>query len=154
MSVGVLESVACRGMTADDLDRVTAIEQAVHAHPWTRVNFADSLAAGYCCRVVEREGEIVAYSVLMEGPEEAHLLNLSVAANWQRSGIGSGLARHCFELARAGGAQRILLEVRPSNFSARALYARLGFVEIARRRGYYPAHPGREDALVLERTIA
>jgi ribosomal-protein-alanine N-acetyltransferase len=39
--------------------------------------------------------------------------------------------------------------VRASNREARALYASHGFVEVGRRRGYYPAPAGREDALVL-----
>jgi ribosomal-protein-alanine N-acetyltransferase len=50
---------------------------------------------------------------------------------------------------QAKGAQRLLLEVRPSNLPARALYAASGFVEIGRRKHYYPAANGREDALVL-----
>ena len=43
----------------------------------------------------------------------------------------------------------MLLEVRPSNAAARALYERAGFERIALRRGYYPAESGREDALLL-----
>jgi ribosomal-protein-alanine N-acetyltransferase len=43
----------------------------------------------------------------------------------------------------------VFLEVRPSNRGAQALYTRFGFERIATRRGYYPAHSGREDALVL-----
>ncbi|MGZ8155124.1 MAG: ribosomal protein S18-alanine N-acetyltransferase, partial [Burkholderiales bacterium] len=47
-------------------------------------------------------------------------------------------------------AERAFLEVRPSNTAARALYARSGFSEIGRRRDYYPAQEGREDAVVME----
>jgi ribosomal-protein-alanine N-acetyltransferase len=39
--------------------------------------------------------------------------------------------------------------VRPSNRCAQALYTRFGFRKVGTRRGYYPAHAGREDALVL-----
>jgi ribosomal-protein-alanine N-acetyltransferase len=53
------------------------------------------------------------------------------------------------QLARERGAQRIFLEVRPSNLAAKALYCRFGFRELAVRPGYYPALDGREDALVL-----
>jgi len=52
-------------------------------------------------------------------------------------------------LARKLGARSLFLEVRPSNRAAQALYTRFGFRRIAVRRGYYPAHAGREDALVL-----
>ncbi len=53
------------------------------------------------------------------------------------------------ELARKLGARSLFLEVRPSNRAAQALYTRFGFRKVAVRRGYYPAHTGREDALVL-----
>jgi [ribosomal protein S18]-alanine N-acetyltransferase len=56
-------------------------------------------------------------------------------------------------LARELGASQMFLEVRPSNRPGQALYERHGFQRIARRRGYYPAAHGREDALVLSRAL-
>ena len=50
---------------------------------------------------------------------------------------------------RNRGALHVFLEVRPSNEGAKALYTRFGFRQVAVRPGYYPAHAGREDALVL-----
>jgi ribosomal-protein-alanine N-acetyltransferase len=47
----------------------------------------------------------------------------------------------------------LFLEVRPSNLSARALYARRGFRQVGVRKGYYPARKGREDALLLSRGL-
>lgn len=137
-------------MTAGDLDAVVAIESRIYPYPWTRGNFADSLDAGYHCWIVECRGAIVGYSVVMIAAGEAHLLNLSVAGEWQRRGLGAALLRFVIKLARDYAANRIFLEVRPSNIAGRALYARAGFSEIAVRRGYYPADGGREDALVLE----
>ncbi len=139
-----------RRMTAGDLDVVTAIEQEVYPHPWTRGNFSDSLAAGYHCWMMECGGTAVGYTVVMIGAGEAHLLNLSIAAGWQRRGLGSEFLGFVVKLARDYGAERILLEVRPSNDGGRALYARAGFREIGFRRGYYPAGTVREDAIVLE----
>jgi [ribosomal protein S18]-alanine N-acetyltransferase len=80
---------------------------------------------------------------------EAHLLNLSIAAAHQRTGYGSSLLGEAAALARKLGARSLFLEVRPSNRAAQALYTRFGFHKIAVRRGYYPGHSGREDALVL-----
>lgn len=137
-------------MTADDLDAVIAIEDAIYPHPWTRGNFSDSLAAGYHCWMVECGGEPAGYCVVMIAAGEAHLLNLSVAAPWQRRGIGREALNFIARLARDYGAVKILLEVRPSNTAAIALYASAGFSEIAVRRGYYPAGDAREDAIVLQ----
>jgi len=92
---------------------------------------------------------LVGYFVLMAAVGEAHLLNLSIAATWQRNGHGSTLLREAAKLAASLGAKNLFLEVRPSNLGAQALYKRFGFRKVAIRRDYYPAHSGREDALVL-----
>ena len=136
-------------MRTRDLDEIVAVERALYSHPWTRGNFADSLDAGYECRSWRAGGELVGYFVLLVVAGEAHLLNLSVAGAHQRGGHGSTLLGEVVRLARGRGARHLFLEVRPSNLGAQALYTRAGFRRVAVRRGYYPAHGGREDALVL-----
>jgi ribosomal-protein-alanine N-acetyltransferase len=146
-----LDSVTTyRKFTEADLERVADIEQAVHAHPWTLGNFADSLGSGYHCWIAERDGAIVGYGVVTVAADEAHLLNLSVAPSWQRHGIGTELTRFLAKIARDYGAAKIFLEVRPSNIAARVLYTHSGFREIGIRRDYYPSGEGREDAIVME----
>ncbi len=54
------------------------------------------------------------------------------------------------DVIRWSGAERVFLEVRPSNPVAQKLYASIGFNDIGRRPRYYPARDGREDALVME----
>ena len=72
------------------------------------------------------------------------------AAGTPRSrGLGRELLRALVRLAGDRGAQRVFLEVRPSNTPALALYHSEGFNEIGRRPRYYPAAQGREDALVM-----
>ena len=143
-----------RLMTAGDLDTVEAIERSVYTHPWTRGNFADSLASGYHCWVMERDGRLIGYAVTMVAAGEAHLLNLSIAADLQRRGLGSELLQFVLQLARDCTAVTIYLEVRASNQAGRALYARHSFAEIGIRKGYYPAHDGREDAVTMEKKLA
>jgi ribosomal-protein-alanine N-acetyltransferase len=139
-----------RRMTAADLDTVMAIENWIYPYPWTRGNFVDSLTAGHHCWVADLRGTIMGYSVAAIAAGDAHLLNLSIAAEWQRRGLGAELLAFIAKLAGDYAAERIFLEVRPSNAAALALYRRAGFSEIGVRRGYYPAQRGREDALVLE----
>lgn len=138
-----------RAMCAEDLARVSEIERQVYSHPWTHGNFADSLAAGYHCTVLEVCGYLVGYGVLAVAAGEAHLLNISIDAAWQGKGLGRSLLLHHIDRARELAARILLLEVRPSNAVARALYESIGFERIAVRRGYYPAAEGREDALLL-----
>lgn len=139
-----------RRMTEFDLDFVIAIETDVYAHPWTRGNFSDSLSAGYECWIVECSGEIIGYSVVMTAVGEAHLLNLSIAAEWQRRGCGREMLKFVVQQAREQRAHKMFLEVRPSNIAGRRLYMGFGFREIATRRAYYPAQRGREDAVIME----
>ena len=150
MSAQLADVTTYRRIGDADLERVMSIENAVHAHPWTRGNFVDSIGAGYHCWIAERLSQVVAYGVVTVGAGEAHLLNLSVAPDWQRRGIGGELTRFFIKLVRDYGAAKIFLEVRPSNVAARALYARTGFEEVGMRRDYYPAAAGREDAVVME----
>ena len=150
MSAQIDSTTTYHRMAEGELDDVVDIERAVHVHPWTRGNFSDSLNAGYHCWVASREGALVGYGVLVIAAEEAHLLNLSVAPGWQRKGIGADLTRFFLKLARDYGAEKIYLEVRPSNAAARALYAGHGFAEIGLRRDYYPSPSGREDAVIME----
>ena len=150
MSAQLETSPRFRRMAESDLDAVMAIENVIYTHPWTRGNFADSLAAHSHCHVMEWYGVMVGYAVLMTAADEAHLLNLSIAAAWQRRGLGRELLNYLIGFARELKVQKIFLEVRASNTTARALYANSRFREIGVRRGYYPAHAGREDAIVLE----
>jgi ribosomal-protein-alanine N-acetyltransferase len=149
MSAVLKPAIELRPMTADDLPAVMAIETAIYAFPWTPGNFRDSLVAGYSCWICTHKGEPIGYAVLMLASDEAHLLNLSIAAACQRRGHGSLLLRRLCEIARGRGARLIFLEVRPSNVAALRLYERNGFQQRGLRREYYPAPAGREDALVL-----
>ncbi len=140
-------------MGAEDVDAVLRIEQHIHAHPWTRGNFTDALDSGYLCKVAELGGAVVGYAILMPAPDEAHLLDIGIVTEHQGKGLGGELLEQMTDLARALDMKRLLLEVRPSNSAALALYRRHGFHQIGLRRGYYPAHTGREDAIVMERVL-
>ena len=137
-------------MRYGDLDAVLRVERAAYGFPWTRGNFVDSLAAGYLAELlVDRDG-LIGYYVAMAGVDEMHLLNLTVAPVYQRCGhartLLDALQRHC----RERGLPRLWLEVRAGNERALQVYAVRGFVEVGRRRGYYPAGKGqREDAIVM-----
>lgn len=137
------------GMTDADLDAVAEAEARIYPFPWTRGNFADSLAAGHGAWLVQEDERMTGYAILMQVLDEAHLLNISVLPEMQRNGRGSALLVHIFGQARIHAATRMLLEVRPGNLAGQGFYRRHGFVEIGRRRDYYPAHAGREDAIVM-----
>ncbi len=142
-------------MTPSLLDAVMQIEKAAYPFPWTRGNFADSLSAGYSAWVLEYGREVIGYFVLMMSVDEGHLLNITIDPDWQSQGYGRYLLGEVFRLARSYNAQRMFLEVRPSNASARHLYETSGLRKVGLRRGYYPDHGGRrEDAIVMSIELA
>jgi ribosomal-protein-alanine N-acetyltransferase len=138
-----------RPMRPEDLDDVAAIEIAAYEYPWTHAIFRDCLRAGYHCWVLAEGVEIIGYGVLTVASGEAHVLNVCIAREHQGSGHGKRLMKRLIDLARWHHAERIFLEVRPSNRHAMAMYDELGFNEIGKRPNYYPAKRGREDAIVM-----
>ncbi|MBS0557654.1 MAG: ribosomal protein S18-alanine N-acetyltransferase [Proteobacteria bacterium] len=140
---------ALRTMTAEDLEQVAAIELAAYEYPWTHGIFRDCLRAGYDCIVLAHGIEVVGYGVLSAAAGEAHVLNVCVAPAQHGHGHGTRLMQRLIDLARWHRAERIFLEVRPSNAHAIRIYDRLGFNEIGKRPNYYPAKRGREDAVVM-----
>lgn len=149
VAVGTGPAAALRPMREADLDVVLAIERRAYAFPWTLGIFRDCLLAQYPAWVLVRGEDILGYGVLSLAADEAHVLNLCTAPEAQGQGHGRRLLRALLQVARGRGARRVFLEVRPSNAPAIALYHDEGFNEIGRRPRYYPAHNGREDALVM-----
>ena len=143
-----------RPMREHDLTRVAAIEAQAYEFPWTLGIFADCLRAGYCCWSLTVHERLLGYGIMAVALDEAHILNLCIEPAQQRQGHAQRLLHHLLELAELRYATMVFLEVRPTNLAARALYARNGFQQLAVRRGYYPANPGREDAWVLGKTLA
>mgnify|MGYP003590747491 FL=1 len=145
-----LREASLRPMREADLDEVMGIEERAYPFPWTRGIFRDCMRADYPMWVQERDGGIVGYGVLSIAADEAHVLNLCTSPDHEGEGLGRRMLQALLRIARGGGAQRVFLEVRPSNPRAIELYDRSGFNEIGRRPRYYPAaNNGREDAIVM-----
>ena len=136
-------------MTPVDLPAVSDIEASAYQFPWTEQVFRSCLRAGYACRVMLDGAQVRGYGIMSFAAHEAHLLNLCIDPAWQGRGWGGRLLRHLLQLASVRRAERMFLEVRPSNRAAVRLYESHGFVQVGTRRGYYPAAAGgREDARV------
>jgi len=153
MSAVLKDTPSFRPMCLEDLDKVMASELKIYSHPWSLGNFRDSLNAGYSCWIYEYGESLIGYGLVMLAAGEAHLLNVGVAKEWQRQGMGRKLMQHLIKVAREYQAEFMFLEVRPSNIPAIRLYEDIGFNEMAIRKNYYPAHNGREDAILMGMTL-
>jgi ribosomal-protein-alanine N-acetyltransferase len=154
MSAVVKEpGLALRPMRDVDLPAVIAVETAAYAYPWTEGIFRDCLRVGYCCWVAAIGREVVGHGVMSVAAGECHILNVCVHPDWQGRQLGRKVLRRLLAIARSHNADTAFLEVRPSNLPAIALYNAEGFCEVGVRRGYYPASQGREDAVIMARSL-
>ena len=136
-------------MTEARLDEVIAIERRAYDHPWTRGNFSDSLRSGYQARLLCAGDVVLGYFVAMQGVDEVHLLNITVDVPYQGQGWGRVILDAVALWARSQNAHWVWLEVRTSNERAQDVYQRYGYRRVGQRKNYYPAGPGREDAIVM-----
>ncbi len=134
----------------EDAPVLYAIEQRAHAYPWSRNQFDEILDSDTLVLVAENaDAQCLGYAVLSVAVDDADLLNLAVDPQQRRRGLGRFLLQGILACAKERGVVRCFLEVRTSNRAAITLYRHDGFAEVGRRMDYYPAHYGREDALVM-----
>jgi ribosomal-protein-alanine N-acetyltransferase len=140
-------------MRPADLDQVLAIERASFTMPWSRGAFLYEIEQNQVarCYVIRQPERIVGYVCLWEVADELHITNIAVHPADRRRGIGRTLLARMLDDARQRALRLVVLEVRPSNTEALALYESFGFRVVGRRRGYY--YDTGEDALVMEASL-
>ena len=147
MQVGEAHFVSMR---PEHLEAVVAVEASAHSHPWGHAHFMEALQAGNQAQLLMADGHLLGYFVAMPGVGEVHLLNITVAPEYQRQGWSRVMLDALALWARGRGAVQIWLEVRWSNDRAQHVYAAQGFTRVGVRKAYYPAQAGaREDAVVM-----
>ncbi len=143
-----------RKMTEGDLPTIMQGELASYPHPWTQKNFEDCLQnINYSCWVFEKSEQFAGHLVLSTSVGEAHILNLCIYPKEQGKGWGRKLLAEAEQIAKKHQAETCFLEVRPSNIAGIQLYQTAGYNEIGLRKNYYPAIKGREDAVVMAKTL-
>ncbi len=148
--------VQFRRMRHDDLARVMEIERAAFAHPWSADLLRRELTHDWSTillatdRVGPAGGEaerILGFVIYWLVHDEVHVLNVAVADEARRRGVGRTLMLEAHARGRRLGGTVATLEVRTTNTPAIELYRSLGYREIGVRPNYY-ADEG-EDALVM-----
>ncbi|EGT5712954.1 ribosomal-protein-alanine N-acetyltransferase [Cronobacter dublinensis subsp. dublinensis] len=132
-----------------DLAAAFAIEQRAHAFPWSEKTFASNQGERYLNLRLDVDGVMAAFAITQVVLDEATLFNIAVDPAFQRRGLGRALLEHLIEALEQRDVLTLWLEVRASNYAARALYESLGFNEATVRRNYYPTPDGREDAIIM-----
>ncbi|MGE5702481.1 MAG: ribosomal protein S18-alanine N-acetyltransferase [Clostridia bacterium] len=138
-----------RFMTIEDVEAVAELEELSFPTPWPKDAFVNEMTinqhAKYMLAIAE--DKIVAYCGVWIIIDEAHITNIAVHPDYRGRKIGEMLMRQVMGLAVLLGAERMTLEVRPSNQTARNLYDKLGFTAAGVRKGYYSDN--NEDAIIM-----
>lgn len=69
--------------------------------------------------------------------DDAQIMTIGVAKEYQKRGIASNLLKTMIENAKSIGAKRMLLEVKVNNNPALKLYEKFGFTKMGLRKRYY-----------------
>ncbi|WP_282142482.1 ribosomal protein S18-alanine N-acetyltransferase [Cytobacillus oceanisediminis] len=143
------KSLTFRFMNEEDIDDVLEIEHKSFATPWSREAFFNELTQNQFALyiVLEEENKVIGYCGAWIVVDEAHITNVALLPEYRGRKLGEALMRKLMEIASEMGAITMTLEVRVSNFTAQALYRKLGFQNGAIRKNYYTDN--QEDALVM-----
>lgn len=138
-----------RRMTVDDVDAVTAIEQATFTPPWSRDAFYQEMTSNAVARylVAEKNGQVIGFAGAWLILDESHITNIAIAEKERGNGYGRLLTEGLLQYLSNLGASYATLEVRVSNLRAQKLYSSIGFVAVGKRKRYY--EDNGEDALLM-----
>lgn len=122
--------------------------------PWNVQQFQQDLQnsnSRYLFRYGKTNQELIGFLCFQQVLDEAGLFNVAVLPAYQGRGLAKELLKQMESLVEQTDGRRIYLEVRVSNLQAQALYLRMGYTVIGRRKKYY-SHP-EEDALIMEKKV-
>ena len=139
-----------RAWTKKDIDQIARIEAFSFRDPWTRENLLDVLKYPYYHSFLAEEGgQVCGYGCMIVMFENAEIANIAVASPYRGRGLGRAILERMHYTAKSLGAQRCILEVRVSNYTAIQLYEKCGYTAYGIRERYY----GNEDALLMQKEL-
>ena len=140
-----------RTLLPEDAEGVARVECESFPTPWSREDFWREASNDFACYIVALDdAEIIGFGGCWISFEEAQVTNIALTSAQRGRGLGKDLMTRLMCAAAARGAERMTLEVRPSNTPALRLYEGLGFAAIGVRKKYYQDND--EDAILMWHT--
>ena len=140
-----------RTLLPEDAEGVARVERESFPTPWSREDFWREASNDFACYIVALDDmEIIGFAGCWISFEEAQVTNIALTSAQRGRGRGKVLMAKLMRAAAERGAERMTLEVRPSNTPALRLYEGLGFAAIGVRKKYYQDND--EDAILMWHT--
>lgn len=125
-----------------------ALERECFSLPWSERQCREALAQkSFRAFGLLRGEKLLAYVSVYHACEEMEIVNLAVAPDCRRQGLGKRILAILLQAASKMGIEKVALEARCTNYPALSLYRQAGFTIVGKRKKYYP--DTGEDALVL-----
>ena len=150
-----------RPAVAGDTEGIAGVDAAASQYPWPETQFCLALAVDAAnlsafvqyILLAECDGLVCGFVVYSKVLDEAEILNIAVHPAYQGRGMARNLVLQVIQQLKNEAVERCLLEVRASNTTARGLYDSLGFKPDGVRKNYYRAGDGREDAVLMSKSL-
>jgi ribosomal-protein-alanine N-acetyltransferase len=143
---------------AEAAPEIAHLHASLFPEPWDAPSVTKLLEHPGATTLIARTGfpkTSVGFILGQIAADEAEILSIGVAPEWQRNGLAGKLVTGLERAVKRAGAQRVFLEVAEDNSAARALYRRCGFAETGRRKAYYARQDGqRTDAILMSKALA
>ena len=139
-----------RELEPQDIAGIAELEKICFSDPWSENSIASELHNPLSCWLVAVEdNRVVGYVGSQTVLDGSDMMNIAVDPDFRRMGIAEALISNLLSRLKEYNSRCLILEVRVSNLPAIALYEKMGFIQIGRRRNYY--HNPKEDALILRK---
>lgn len=117
---------------------------------WSDKDLLGALALPGVSALLAGDGSHALFGFLLArtAADEAEVLLVGVLPDKRGFGVGGQLIKHFLQISSENSLQKVFLEVRETNFAARALYDKIGFAEIGRRESYYQGASGERAAAI------
>lgn len=137
-----------------DLSALVLLDQVANPHPWGEGLISQNLNPKRInWLVLDQSHTLCGWLSASTLLDESELEIIMVSPSVRRQGLAQALIHVWLNDIKRIPVNVCLLEVRESNLAARHLYEKLGFIQVGRRKNYYPTETGKEAAILMNLTL-
>ena len=146
----------------EHIEELCSIGAECGLSPWTPEGYESEMQRpdSNILIAVDFGGQILGFIVGRADPDvgdsvdaPAEIYNIGTRPQFRKAGVGSMLLNRFLELCRSRGAAQVWLEVRASNYEAKAFYYSRGFLKGTVRKKFYTAPVEDAEVMYLELAV-